>query len=714
MGRMNGEQKSSIRFNLILPRILTWLRSYPLTSTISLPPGKLQSAAYESGEDSPAVIAGVPDGSAVNISGISSESSLVEVDSSSSSVPPSDGLSQLRSQRPIGRNVLKHPWLVALLVSGGTGVGALLWLTILPPLPNCQRLSPLATDSERLYCADQAVRQGDIKQLVIALKTVSQWPQDHPLAPQASHLRNEWSQAVLSVARQKQDQGQLKAAIAIARVVPSNTPAYSEAQATIEAWETDWQQGSAITDKTRTALKTQQWEEATEQLKRLVQLDNDYWRKQIKVLNAQLANERLAWKQLRQAQDLAQTQNPEDLAQALTLVTKVAKDSYVADKAKAELESWSKLLLGIASERLEFDQFEAAMSAAEDIPTSSSVYPEAQDVVNFTQARALEQQNNVWAYMGAWALTQQIQPERPLYQQAKVKTAFWEQQVQNLTQLQLASWFASLGQDFSYKLAIEQANMIQGEQPQRQQAQTLIAQWQQQLETLEDGRYLAQALQLALDGTIESLQTAIAQASQITLGRALRVEAQTLIAEWSRQYQLVQDKPLLERANAFAKQGQLARAVEMAQQITTDRPLYVEAQAAIDEWVAQIQRPEDQPILDQATELARQGSLTAAIATATQIGPERALYDEAQRAIADWTAERDAIWRQRAAADTLTEETTPLPSDLEVSPSLEETPVEEPATNEEIDATGEPSLNLEVNPPVEEPGPDQIDTQSSP
>ncbi len=711
---MNGEQKSSIRFNLILPRILTWLRSYPLTSTISLPPGKLQSAAsYESGEDSPAVIAGVTDSNAVNSSGVSPESSLVEADSSSSSVPPSDDLSQLRSQRPIGRNVLKHPWLVALLVSGSTGVGALLWLTILPPLPNCQRLSPLATDSERLYCADQAVRQGDIKQLLIALKTVSQWPQDHPLAPQASHLRNEWSQAVLSVARQKQDQGQLKAAITIARVVPSNTPAYSEAQATIEAWETDWQQGSAITDKTQTALKTQRWEEATEQLKLLVQLDNDYWRKQIKVLNAQLATERLAWKQLRQAQDLAQTQNPEDLAQALTLVSKVAKDSYVADKAKAELESWSKLLLGIASERLEFDQFEAAMSVAENIPTSASVYPEAQDVVNFTQARALEQQNNVWAYMGAWALTQQIQPERPLYQQAKVKTVFWEQQVQNLTQLQLANWFASLGQDFSYKLAIEQANMIQGEQPQRQQAQTLIAQWQQQLEKLEDGRYLAQALQLALDGTVESLQTAIAQASQITLGRALRVEAQTLIAEWSRQYQLVQDKPLLERAKAFAQQGQLVKAVEMAQQITTDRPLYVEAQAAIDEWVAQIQRPEDQPILDQATELARQGSLTAAIATATQIGPERFLYDEAQRAIADWTAERDAIWRQRAAAETLTEETTPLPSDPE-SPSLEETPVEEPATNEEIDATGEPSLNLEVNPPVEEPGLDQNDTQSSP
>jgi len=710
---MNGERKSSIRFNLILPRILTWLRSYPLTSTISLPSGKIQSAAYESGEDSPAVIAGVPDSNAVDSAGVSPESSLIEADSSSSSVPLSDDLSQLKSQRLIARNVLKHPWLVALLVSGGTGIGALLWLTILPPLPNCQRLSPLATDSERLYCADQAVRQGDIKQLVIALKTVSQWPQDHPLAPQASHLRNEWSQAVLSVARQKQDQGQLEAAIAIAHAVPSNAPAYSEAQATIEAWETDWQQGSAITDKTQTALKTQHWEEATEQLKLLVQLDNDYWRKQIKVLNAQLATERLAWKQLRQAQDLAQTQNPEDLAQALTLVTKVAKGSYVADKAKAELESWSKLLLGIASEHLEFDQFEAAMSAAENIPTSASVYPEAQDVVNFTQARSLEQQNNVWAYMGAWAFTQQIQPERPLYQQAKVKAAFWEQQVQNLTQLQLANWFASLGQDFSYKLAIEQANMIQGEQPQRQQAQTLIAQWQQQLEKLEDSRYLAQALQLALDGTVESLQTAIAQASQITLGRTLRVEAQTLIAEWSRQYQLVQDKPLLERAKAFAKQGQLAKAVEMAQQITTDRPLYVEAQAAIDEWVAQIQRPEDQSILDQATELAGQGSLTAAIATATQIGPERALYDEAQRAIADWTAERDAIWRQRAAADTLTEETTPLPTDPE-SPSLEETPVEEPATNEEIDATGEPSLNLEVNSPVEEPSLDQSDTQSSP
>lgn len=711
---MRGEQKSSIHFNVILPRLLRWLRTgYSLaTSTAPLSTGKLQSVPYDPNEHSPAIIAGVPDGDPATSIREDPEPGSEETTSTiSGDSLPAAAFLQARTQRPFGRSLFRHPWLVALLLSGGTGGGALLWLSMLPPLPNCQRLSPLAADSERLYCAEQGVRQGDVKQLVSALETVSHWPQDHPLAPQASHLRDEWSQAVLSVASQKQEQGQLKVAIALARAVPRNTPVYPEVQATIQTWEADWKQGSAITHKIQAALKTQQWEQATEQLKLLVQLDNDYWRKQIKIINAQMATERLAWKQLRQAQDLAQTQNSEDLAQALTLVHKVATDSYVAQQAKSELESWSKVLLGIASERLEFDQFEGAMSAAENIPTSASVYPEAQDIVNFTQARALEQQNNLWAYVGAWALTQQIQPERPLYQQAKVKTAYWEQQVQNLTQLQLANWLASWGQGFSYKLAIEQANMIQAEQPQRQPAQALMAQWQQQLEKLEDGQYLAQAVQLALEGTIESLQAAIAQASQITLGRALRTEAQTLIAEWSRQLQLVQDKPLLDRAKALAKQGELARAVEMAQQIATNRPLYPEAQAAIDAWLAQIQRPEDQPILEQATELARQGSLTAAIDAATQIGPERALYNEAQRAIAGWSAERDAIWRERQAADTLPEETSPPSSEAEASPNLEETPVEEPAADGEVDTPGEPSSTSPTNPSIEEPGVDQSGTQ---
>jgi hypothetical protein len=60
-------------------------------------------------------------------------------------------------------------------------------------------------------------------------------------------------------------------------------------------------------------------------------------------------------------------------------------------------------------------------------------------------------------------------------------------------------------------------------------------------------------------------------------------------------------------------------------------------------WVAQIQTAQDRPILEAATALAYQGRFDAAIATASQIPPERALYQQAQAAIAEWNLQNEAI-----------------------------------------------------------------------
>ncbi|HIK46434.1 MAG TPA: FAD-dependent oxidoreductase, partial [Leptolyngbyaceae cyanobacterium M65_K2018_010] len=153
-----------------------------------------------------------------------------------------------------------------------------------------------------------------------------------------------------------------------------------------------------------------------------------------------------------------------------------------------------------------------------------------------------------------------------------------------------------------------------------------------------------QARALAQPGTIPALQSAIAQASQVQLGRALRVEAQTLIAEWQQEIQVIEDRPILEAAVALADQGNLQDAITEAQKIQPNRALHSRAQTLIQDWTTAIQVAEDQPILDKAKNLAYSGRLTAAINLASQIAPGRALYGEAKRAIALWKAERDYIW----------------------------------------------------------------------
>lgn len=648
---MRNEQKSSVRLSTFLSRTLAWFQPDP--SPVESPPVSFQQGGMRPlGVDN-------PERSQASVEATESEASgeVPESVQHAGVEPPAMAtVAEDLPQTPQRKSLLRRPWLVAMLVSGGTGTAALLWLSILPPLPNCQRISPLASDAERLYCADQATRQGDIKYLIAALKTVSDWPQDHPLSLQATHLRNEWSRSLLSVATQKRDQGKLKEAVALARQVPSTSALYSEAQATIQTWQTDWDKGSVIYNQAQAALKAQQWDQVALQLKLLVKLDNDYWRQRIKELNARLATERSAWKQLRQAQRLAQAGTSEALAEAIALVSQVGPQSYVAGPAKVELENWSQRLLEVATERVADEDWQGAIAAAEKIPVDASVHPAAQDIVNFGQAQILSQKDKLWAYVNAWILTEQIPPERPFYEQAQTKTANWEQQIQNLTQIGLAKWFASLGasfgQGFGYQIALDHAALIEADHPRRLRAQTLIAQWRKQLEILEDGHYLARAIQLVGAGTMENLQAAIQQASQVTVGRALRLEAQALIAHWKDKIQSVQDQPLLQEAKALAEQGRFSEAIQSAEKIPSDRALYSEAQAAIRQWVGQIQSAEDQPILDEATTLARQGRLTEAITTAARISSGRSLYYDAQRAIGGWIKERDAVSAEPQAAET--------------------------------------------------------------
>ncbi len=63
-------------------------------------------------------------------------------------------------------------WLWLLAFCAGTGLAAVLWLTSLPPLPNCKRPQTLGLDAEKLFCAEQAARSGSQDSLLAGLDLV--------------------------------------------------------------------------------------------------------------------------------------------------------------------------------------------------------------------------------------------------------------------------------------------------------------------------------------------------------------------------------------------------------------------------------------------------------------------------------------------------------------------------------------------------------------
>jgi len=212
-------------------------------------------------------------------------------------------------------------------------------------------------------------------------------------------------------------------------------------------------------------------------------------------------------------------------------------------------------------------------------------------------------------------------------------------QFQDLLRLQVASTIASFGHIGTFGLAIEQAQTIGINQPRRIHAQTLVAAWRREIQRIEDQSFLTLAKQLAETQTVEGLKGGMAQLVLVAQNRPRRIEAQTLLAEWTKRIEVIQDQPFLDEAIALAKQGKLSAAIEKASAIKSGRILYAKAQDNVYQWVSELQVAQDRPILDRAAELASQGSLGAAIDTASQIGYGRALYSEAAGAIGRWSAE---------------------------------------------------------------------------
>ena len=108
----------------------------------------------------------------------------------------------------------------------------------------------------------------------------------------------------------------------------------------------------------------------------------------------------------------------------------------------------------------------------------------------------------------------------------------------------------------------------------------------------------------------------------------------------------------------------------MAQSIPRTSDKWQLAQEEIRDWANQIERSEDQPILDLADELAVPGderSLQAAIAQAQRIGPSRVMFDDAQSRISYWRARLDDLVSYR-----LPPEEPSYQEDSTLFPELEE------------------------------------------
>jgi hypothetical protein len=148
---------------------------------------------------------------------------------------------------------------------------------------------------------------------------------------------------------------------------------------------------------------------------------------------------------------------------------------------------------------------------------------------------------------------------------------------------------------------------------------------------------LAKATQIVANGaTLVNLKAAVHLAGKISKDRPMGEESTIAVAGWTEKIQTIEDRPILENAQALAKQGQLSKAIEVGNRIAPGRALYRDMQSDVRYWSLELQEIADRRTLAQAIGTYRRGNISNAIALAASIGRRSPVYGESRSYVADW------------------------------------------------------------------------------
>jgi len=550
---------------------------------------------------------------------------------------------------PVPQKRLRLGWLTSWvlwailgsLVSGALGVTSVALLLKLPTVPNCPSIFwPMASASMRLYCAQVAANKQTVDDLLQAIALIKALPANHPMRQEMNGYLEQWSSDILGLGDEAFQAGKLKEAIAIAHKIPKNVLAGKLVKQRIESWQSTWSEAEGIYRSTEAEIRLQHWRQASLTAVRLLNINNNYWSTtKYEELNNSIETTQQDSNKLAKAQSLAKTGGLDNLLEAIKLAESIGSNSYIYSDGQEAIKEFGNKLLNLAQKTLDQRDADEAIAIANQIPESTNLKSQAQDFITLAEAWRSVFSGTIAGLQGAIAQAEKIGSDRPLYNKAQELVSRWSLEIQDVAHLDRARGLAQGGKVADLRSAITEAESIPDQNPLAPERDKQINHWRGQMETIEDRPYLDKAEQLASPGDINSLQAGINQANAIASGRALYPEAQSKIRTWTGKIQQIQDQPYLDQAEQIASYGDISSiqaAVNSANAIASGRSLYSEAQSKIRTWTQKIQQIQDQPYLDQARFLASSGNLTAAIATAKQIQPGRALSSEAQDLINDW------------------------------------------------------------------------------
>ena len=530
-------------------------------------------------------------------------------------------------------------WTTVVMISfGATGYIATSALLSLNTPKGCESVYwPLASGARRLYCAHVEAQAGNAESLLAAIALVSELPEDHPLRQEINKNIKVWSEEVLIVGEEQFQRGNMKAAMEIARNIPSEVAAKEVVDQKVQRWQKIWEQGEAIEQAVEERLNEAAWNLAFKEAGKLVDLKNEYLaNRRYTELVAKIQQAKIEGAVLEEARTAFDRGGVDDLVTAIEKAEEIETDSYSYQAAQKLIVEAGETLIAKAEQQLDQQNWQAVLDIVPKIPDRLRVGEKVADFRSLAFAGLNAQSGTIRGLEAAIAQLEDFPEDRPLSQKARTLSTRWEKEIEGIEILNVARTQAQGGRLADLKAGISKAREVSSENPRYQQARQLIGEWNRQVQIIEDRPILNEAIELARRHRIGAYESAISVAQQIAPNRVLYSQAQNKIAVWRDEIERIEDQPILSQANLLANQGRLETAISVAQQISPNRVLYREAQSDIRSWRNEIQRIEDQPILARANQLASQGRLQDAIATAEQINRNRVLYQEARNDIQSW------------------------------------------------------------------------------
>ena len=507
------------------------------------------------------------------------------------------------------------------VVFGGVGFLATWQLLNMQKSPNCPKIFwPIASASLRLYCAQLSADSRTVEGLLAAIALVEALPEDHPLRSQVNQQVEEWAQDILNLAEKDYQAGNLEQAIAKARQIPNNMAVAAIIEERIAKWQETWTEGNDILSKLEENLRASNWNQSFRLAVDLLNLNNEYWATvKYNEAIAKITVAREDSSKLDNAFNLFARGGLDNWLKVIEEARKIQASSYAYQEAEKLIGKTEDKLKEYAERLIERKQWQALRDLANQTPKDLKI---KEDVTDWSvlSAAALDAETGTVEGLEAGILgLEQIDPSRPLHQRTLAMRERWQLQVQDLKILSEARDLAQAGTIEQYSAAIAKAGEVPRNNPLWSQAQQEIGSWNRQIQVIEDRPILERAQEIALPGDIKSLSSAIIQARAIGKNRALYRDAQREIGGWQARIERMEDQPILDQAQALANLKDYSTAIETANQIPPGRTLSSEASQNIRRWRRELRARQN---LQQANQLAATGTaegLTRAIALVTNI-----------------------------------------------------------------------------------------------